>query len=317
MSLIQGISSLRHQNRPSVVSIGNFDGVHKGHQHVVQTLLNQAEELSLKSTIVTFEPLAREFFAPGSIARLSTLEEKAEILFELGVDQVLSIEFDDAFSHYSPERFIQEVLLDGLGTQFLSVGDDFRFGHQREGDFDTLRKAGDERGFRVQKHDTILLRQERVSSGRIRKALEEHELSLAAELLGQPYSISGIVSEGQKLGRTLSFPTANVVLGDRRVPVAGVYAVRVAVDPISGASNDSRALIPGVVNVGVRPTVDGKEQRLEAHLFDFEKDIYGMKIRVDFIKQIRCEKKFESLEALKTQIKRDADEARRILMACR
>ncbi len=304
MSLIQGIEGLRGARRPSVVSIGNFDGVHKGHQQIVQTLLTEAAEQGLVSTIVTFEPLAREFFAPSSIARLTTLAERSDILFELGVDQVLCIEFNDEFSRFSPVRFIQEILLDGLGTKFLSVGDDFRFGHQRTGDFSTLQTAGQKNQFKVVRHQTIEHDGERVSSGRIRAALEEGDLELAHNLLGRPYSISGEVSVGQKLGRTLGFPTANIILGDRRVPVAGVYAVRVAL----GAQ-----CVNGVANVGMRPTVDGKEQRLEVHVFDFAQDLYGKTLRVDFVHKIREERKFASLPDLTEQIQRDAEAARQLL----
>lgn len=306
MSLIQGIDCLSSARRPSVVSIGNFDGVHKGHQHIVQTLLGEAREHALASTIVTFEPLAREFFAPNSIARLTTLAERSKILFELGVDQVLCIEFNEMFSQFSPERFIQEVLLDGLDTQFLSVGDDFRFGHQRAGDFATLQAAGQRYDFKVVRHDTILHNGERVSSGRVRAALAAADLALAQDLLGRPYSINGVVSVGQKLGRTLGFPTANIVLGDRCVPVAGVYAVRVEL-ATQGYN--------GVANVGMRPTIEGKEQRLEVHLFDFSQNLYGQSLSVEFVHKIRDERKFASLTELTTQIDLDAQAARQLLQA--
>ncbi len=305
MSLIQGIKNLKASHRPSVVSIGNFDGVHRGHQHIVKTLLERAEAFRLPSTVVTFEPLAKEFFAPGSIARLTTLTEKSELLHALGVDQVLSVEFNQELAGFSPERFVKEILVDGLGTRFLSVGDDFRFGHKRAGDFNTLLDAGERYGFSVQKHQTILHNGERISSGRIRLALENDDLDSAATLLGRPYFMSGVVSVGQKLGRTLDFPTANIVLGERRVPVNGVYAVRLKWQGQPYA---------GVANVGVRPTVDGKEQRLEVHVFDFADDLYGSSLQVEFVSKIRAEHKFDSLDALKAQIQADAQRAREILL---
>ena len=306
MGLIVGLEALGQDHGPSAVSIGNFDGVHLGHRHVVQTLLSEAKQRQIHSTVVTFEPLAREYFAPGSLARLTTLEEKAELLFALGVEYVLSIRFDQHLAAMSPANFIQKILVEGLGTQFLSVGDDFKFGHQRQGDFQTLEQAGGVSGFVVQRHDTFEIDGQRVSSGRIRAAIENDKLADARLLLGRDFSISGEVAVGQKLGRTLSFPTANIELGERVVPVRGVYAVQVKLA-------DQVDLIPGVANVGFRPTVGGVDQRLEVHLFGFDRSIYGQMITVYFKHKIRGEQKFASIEALKAQIDNDAQVAKQLL----
>jgi len=298
MTLIRGINQLTSSHRPSVVSIGNYDGVHLGHQHVIATLLEKSRELHAPSTVITFEPLAKEFFRPGSIMRLTSIEQRAELMFGLGVDQVLCIDFNADFAEYSPQGFVEDILLKGLGIRYLCVGDDFRFGKGREGDFEFLRAAGSQNGFEVKAHDTFTLDDERVSSGRVRKALHAGDFDLAKSLLGRAYVIQGRVSKGQQLGRTINYPTANIVLPDTLLPIRGVYAVTAILD--SGAS------VLGVANIGRRPTVDGKENRLEVHLFDFDADIYGQNLRVEFHHKIRAEQKFASIDKLKDQISRDA-----------
>lgn len=297
-TLISGLSKLAAANRPSAVSIGNYDGVHLGHQHVINTLLQKSHELDVPSTVITFEPLAKEFFNRKSIARLTSLQQRAELLIQFGVTQVLSIDFTQDFANYSPDRFVDEVLVDGLGVQYLSVGDDFRFGKDREGDFGFLKRAADVHGFIVEAHQTFEYDKKRVSSGRVRLALADSDFDLAAKLLGRPFSIQGEVSKGQQLGRTINFPTANIVLDDYALPVSGVFAVRCRV-------NDDSLFIDGVANIGKRPTVKGKENRLEVHLFDFNQDIYGQKLDVQLVEKIREEQKFDGVEALQQQIKED------------
>jgi len=304
MKLVRGISELTDKHSPSVVSIGNYDGVHLGHQHVISTLLLEASRLQASSTVVTFEPLAKEFFQPDSVVRLTTIEERAQLLFELGVDCVLCINFTADFAEYTPHQFIQEVLLEGLGTKFLCVGDDFKFGNGRSGDFQLLTKAGARHGFSVVAHDTFEIDGLRVSSGRVRDALTNGDFELAERLLGRPYTVSGVVSLGQQLGRTLGYPTANIGLPDTRLPVSGVYAVTVRLD---------ERVLNGVANVGRRPTVDGNENRLEVHLFEFNSDIYGKNMIVEFVAKIRKEQKFESIDALKAQIQKDAISANALL----
>lgn len=304
MELIRGIQALSDQHKPSVVSIGNYDGVHRGHQHVIASLLAESERLQAASTVVTFEPLAKEFFRPNSVMRLSSMDQRAERLFELGVERVLCIEFTAEFAAYSPACFVKEVLVDGLGAKYVCVGDDFRFGKDRAGDFDFLREVGEQHGFSICAHDTFELGGQRVSSGRVREALAKGEFALAEQLLGRPYTIAGRVSKGQQLGRTIDYPTANLVLADVLLPVNGVYAV------IAQINNHQ---FGGVANVGKRPTVDGKENRLEVHLFDFDADIYGEPLEVRFVKKVRDEQKFDSIELLKCQIHDDARSARRFL----
>jgi len=301
--LIYGVSQLGDNHRPSAVSIGNYDGVHLGHQHVIKTLLRESEALGAAATIVTFEPLAKEFFRPDSVLRLQSLEQRAEQLFELGVERVLCIDFTAEFANLSPMEFAQQVLLDGLGVRFLCVGDDFRFGKDRAGDFNFLERLGSQHNFDVSAHETFLIDGERVSSGRVRKALANGDFALAKKLIGKAYSISGVVSLGQQIGRTINFPTANIVLPSKNFAVNGVFVVQALMQ-------DGRS-INGVANVGNRPTVDGSENRLEVHLFDFEEQIYGEKLLVEFLHKIRDEQKFDSIELLKKQISLDAQSARR------
>jgi riboflavin kinase/FMN adenylyltransferase len=300
--LIRGISQLSSKHAPSVVSIGNYDGVHLGHQQVIRTLLEQSAKLNAVPTIVTFEPLAKEFFIPDSVVRLSSLEQKAQHLFELGIERVLCIDFTQDFTQYSPDQFIHEVLLDGLGTQFLSVGDDFRFGKNRTGDFSLLKTYGAEHGFSVKSHETFEIDGERVSSGRVRVALDNSDFQLAAELLGRAYTINGEVSKGQQMGRTIGFPTANIILPAVKFALQGVYVV--------SAELPDGEIVDGVANIGNRPTVDGKQHRLEVHLFDFSKDLYNQNLEVRFHHKIRDEQKFDSFDQLKKQIQQDADQAR-------
>lgn len=305
MPLIRGIDKLQKKHAPCVASIGNYDGVHLGHQHVITTLLEHSQRLGVKSTVITFEPLAKEFFRPQSVERLTTIEERAELLFDLGVDQVLCIDFNAQFASYSPTDFVQDVLLDGLGVKHLCVGDDFRFGKDRAGDFALLSQLGRDNDFAVTAHDTFELDYARVSSGRVRLALAEGDFTLAQNLLGRPYSISGEVSKGQQLGRTINFPTANIVLPTMLMPIKGVFVIE--------ATLASGAEVLGIANVGARPTVDGKENRLEVHLFDFDGDLYGQEISVRFIEKIRDEHKFDSFDDLKRQIQKDALRAREFL----
>ncbi len=304
MELIRGLKELTPKHSPSVASIGNYDGVHLGHQHVIATLLNKSAELAAPSTVITFEPLAKEFFRPNSVPRLTSIDERAQLLFDLGVDRVLCIDFNAEFASYSPLGFVQDVLVEGLGLKYLCVGDDFRFGKDRAGDFRMLEQAGSNCGFDVTAHDTFLLDGERVSSGRVRDALAAADFGLAQKLLGRPYRISGVVSHGQKLGRTIGFPTANIVLPNIKMPISGVYAVH-AIHRVHGD-------LEGVANIGFRPTVQGTENRLEVHLLNFGHDIYGDELSVSFVAKIRDEAKFDSFDDLKRQIQQDTQHAMRI-----
>ncbi len=304
--LIKGFSNLTKEHQPSVVSIGNYDGVHLGHQHVVKTLLAKSAELNVPSTVITFEPLAKEFFMPEPVLRLTSLEQRAEKLAELGVDQVLSIDFTQEFANYSPLGFVEDVLIDGLGVQYLCVGDDFRFGKDRAGDFEFLHNLGRQRGFSVEAHETFQLNGERVSSGRVRQALANNDFALAEQLLGRPYSIHGTITQGQQLGRTINFPTANIELDNYILAVNGVFTVSCQLE-------DSQTIINGVANIGKRPTVDGQQNRIEVHLFNFDQDIYGQKLHVRLLTKIRNEQKFDSLSDLQRQIQSDVQSAKEYL----
>jgi len=306
MQLIRGIDQLSVDHQPSVVSIGNYDGVHKGHQHVINTLLKKSDELNAPSTVITFEPLAKEFFRPGSVMRLTSLDERAELLFALGVDRVLCIDFTKEFAAYSPMTFVEDVLINGLGAKYLCVGDDFRFGQNRVGDFTFLQEVGKQHGFEVTAHDTFTLDDKRVSSGRVREAILASDFSLAQQLLGRPYVVTGQVERGQQLGRTIGFPTANVTLPNPLLAINGVYCVSVT---LLGDDKQIVDRFNGVANVGIRPTVDGQDKRLEVHLFDFDQEIYGQMLQVQFHEKIRDEQKFESVELLKKQIAKDAERA--------
>lgn len=299
MELIRGIHNLRPRHRGCVATIGAFDGVHCGHQAVLKGLIDHGKELGLPTTVVIFEPLPREYFAPAKAPpRLMSFREKFEALRELGIDRVLRIRFDDQTRDMEAETFVQQVFIDGLGVKFIVVGDDVHFGRNRGGNFETLKAWGKQFGFQVSDTKTLAIGKDRVSSSRIRQALESADFALAEQLLGKPYSISGRVMVGQQLGRQLDAPTANLQLYRLRAAMAGVYAVEV-----HGINNDVHY---GVANVGKRPTVgDLTKAILEVHILNFNRDIYGKCIKVVFRKKLRDEKKFASIDDLKTYINND------------
>ncbi len=304
MELIRGLYSLQPCHRSCVATIGNFDGVHRGHQAVVRQLARRAAELGLPSTLITFEPLPQEFFLrENAPARLTRLREKLIALKGLGVDRVLCLPFNRKLAERSAEDFIQQVLVEGLGIRHLVVGDDFRFGKGRAGDFHLLAAAGAAHGFAVERTETFICDGgERVSSTRIREALASGDLELAEHLLGRPYVTSGRVIHGDKRGRQLGFPTANLRGGQRVSPLKGVFAVEVG--------GLTEHWLPAVCNVGTRPSVDGKSFLIEIHLLDFSGDLYGRRLEVRWRQRLRAERRFESLEALKAQIALDTAQAR-------
>ncbi len=305
MRLIRGLQNLTPIDHGCVATIGNFDGVHVGHQAVIAQLQKQAKALQLPSVVITFEPQPQEHFArQAAPPRLTRLREKLYALHGLGVDRVLCISFNTRFSLLSAERFVQQILVDGLGVKSLIVGDDFRFGRDRIGDFELLSRAGKQHGFQVSNTHSVILGTGRVSSTRIREALAAGDLQDVERLLGRPYCMLGRVAHGDKRGRTIGFPTANIHLHRINTPVKGVYAVR-----LSGISGQ---VVNGVANIGTRPTVDGTRTLLEVHLFDFSQDIYGAQVEVCFVKKLRDEKRFDSFAALKQQIQLDSDEARAV-----
>jgi riboflavin kinase/FMN adenylyltransferase len=308
MELVRGMHNLRPLHRGCVATIGNFDGVHLGHQHMISAVREKAGALGVPATVITFEPTPREYFeGPAAPSRLTRLREKLDALKGCGVDRVVVLRFDDRMRGMSAEDFIDRLLLDGLGVRHLVVGHDFHFARRREGTVETLRGAGERHGFSVEEIDQFLVAGERVSSSLVREALNRGDLERATRLLGRPYRMAGRVRLGKKLGRTLGFPTANLALHRKVVPLWGIFAVRV-----SGAGLEAH---PAVASLGTRPTVNGTDPLLEVHLFDWDGSLYGRYLDVDFIERLRDEQKFESLDALVAQMHRDAAAARRVLGA--
>lgn len=303
MQLVRGLHNLRPRHRGCVATIGNFDGVHRGHQAILARLRERAAELGVPSCVVIFEPQPREFFTPHSApARLTRLREKLQLLEEQGIDMVLCLAFNRRLRELSAAEFVHATLVEGLGVRHLEVGDDFRFGCDRAGDFDFLVQAGAVEGFTVEAARTIEVAGERVSSTRLRQVLAAGDLSLAEKLLGRSFSITGRVMHGQALGRQLGAPTANIQLKRKNVPLSGVFMVSTEVDGRPQAA---------VANIGMRPSVtsDGNPH-LEVHLLDYQGDLYGRLLRVTFHRKLRDEQRFASLEALRTAIEADIAAAR-------
>lgn len=288
---------------PVALAVGNFDGVHLGHAELLRRLADAASRRALVPTVLSFEPHPREFFAPDAApARLSTLREKLELLSEAGVEQTMICPFNAAFAALSADEFIEQVLVGALRVGHLIVGDDFRFGRGRTGDFALLQAAGRQHGFTVETMGSVTVDGERVSSSGVRRALAAGDMERAARLLGRPYVIDGQVVHGQKLGRQIGFATANLRIKHNPLPMTGVFAVEV------GGLGETP--LPGVANLGIRPTVGGTRPLLEAHLFDFARDIYGAHISVRFVHKLRDEQRFPNFDALKAQIAADAAAAR-------
>lgn len=303
MELVRGLHNLRPRHRGCAATIGNFDGVHLGHQAVLGQLSEHAETLRLPVTVITFEPQPREYFSSGPVPpRLTRFREKVEALRRFGVDRFVCLRFGDYLAGLQPDDFIRIILLEGLGVKYLVVGDDFRFGKDRAGNYSLLEQAGAVHGFPVVNMHTFCIGGNRVSSTRVREALNAGDLAMAESLLGRPYRMSGRVAHGDKRGRTIGFPTANIFLHRPATPVEGVFAVE-----MFGLPGEP---VPGVANVGTRPTVGGTRSLLEVHLFDFDRDIYGCHVQVNFLHKIRDERRFDSVEALKQQIEADTEQAR-------
>ena len=305
MRITHGFRPLK---QPHAVTIGNFDGVHVGHQAMLAHLQSVARTRNLPTCVLSFEPHPREFFAPEQApTRLSSLREKADYLRELGIDRLHVFRFDALFAALTAAEFIQRVLVDTLHADYVLVGDDFRYGAQRTGDVALLAHSGPNLSFDAEALPTVQLDGERASSTAVRNALAVGDLAHAARLLGRPYSISGRIMHGDKLGRELGYPTANVQLKHNRPPLSGIFAVTV-----SGIHDQP---LPGVASLGVRPTMKdaGAAPVLEVHLFDFNTDIYGRRVRVDFLHKLRDEAKYPDLPTLVTQIGRDVEDAKHYL----
>ncbi|MDH3916087.1 MAG: bifunctional riboflavin kinase/FAD synthetase [Chromatiales bacterium] len=305
MELIRGVHNLAERHHGCVASIGNYDGLHLGHRQVLRQLSEQAREDGLPSLVMCFEPTPLEFFCGDRApARLSTFREKVEQLGAMGIDRFFCVRFDPELADMSPEQFVRDFLVEGIGVRHLVVGDDFRFGRDRSGDFSTLEVAGRTHGFEVVDTPSYSVDGIRVSSTLVRESLAKGDLGFAEQMLGRPYSMSGRVVRGDQLGRQLGFPTANLRVGRHKPPLRGVYAVRIR------GLGQVRA---GMASLGTRPTVDGTEMRLEVHIFDFDEDVYGRHIRVEFAHRLRTEKRFDNVGLMTEQLHRDGRTARRVL----
>ena len=306
MELIRGLYNLRAGQRGCVLTIGAFDGIHLGHQEMIRVLRERAAQYGLPAALLSFEPTPREFFAKGTPpARLTRFREKFEALARYGVDRFVCLRFDDRMRRLGRDEFVEEVLVKALGVRHIVVGHDFRFGRDNQGDIACLRTLGAAAGFEVTEVPPFEIDGERVSSSGIREALAVGDMAKAAKLLGRPYRMTGKVIHGEKLGRKLGFPTANLRLHRRATPVAGIFAIRVTGCGLKEA--------PGVASLGTRPAVNGKELLLEAHVFDFKGDLYRQHVHVDFIAYLRAERWFANMDALTEQMNRDAAQARQIL----
>ncbi len=302
MKLIRGNNPF-HLESGCVATIGNFDGLHLGHQSIIKRLRSKADALKLPLTVISFEPLPAEYFMPEPPARIYPMRDKIRLLNSLGVDNYYCLKFDNILATMPAGQFVKEILLDQLKVKHLAVGDDFRFGHKRTGDFALLKRLGEKNGMEVTDTATCLVDGERVSSTRIRKHLEKGKIQAANKLLGHTYQLSGRIRHGDKRGRTIGFPTLNMRVLNHIAPARGVYVVKV-----HGLTDKPLA---GVSNLGARPTVKGTENRLETHLFDFNKDVYGRYICVELITFLRPEQRFDNVETLKEQIKKDTGMAKK------
>ena len=306
MELIRGLHNLREKHRACVLTIGKFDGVHLGHQAVLTQVVDKARKLGLPATVMVFEPQPEELFTPHNApARLSVLRDKYSQLEALGIDRLLCVKFNHEFASLSAQHFVEDLLVGALGVKFLVVGDDFRFGKGRVGDFNYLQQEGRKCHFEVVSTQSFRVENCRISSTAVREALALSNFKLVEQMLGRPFTIAGKVLHGDKKGRTIGFPTANLKLKRVKVPVNGVFAVQVQI---------KNKIYAGVANIGHRPTVNGQRTQLEVHIFDFNKNLYGQFISVALKHKIRDEMKFDSFEQLHQQIQQDAKKAQQMLV---
>ncbi|MFM7669924.1 MAG: bifunctional riboflavin kinase/FAD synthetase [Betaproteobacteria bacterium] len=308
MRVFRGLPNAESR-RPCALTIGNFDGVHRGHRALLEQLSAAAARLHVETAVMTFEPHPREYFAQLSgdesraPRRIANLRDKLQALADCGVDRVIVEHFNASFAAQPAENFIKDVLVDGLHVKWLIVGDDFRFGAKRSGDLAMLQSAGKEFGFEVVALPTVTHQATRISSSAVREALLAGDFERSRELLGHPYAISGHVQHGRKLGRTIGFPTLNLKIAHRRPALSGIFVVQV-----HGLAEHP---LPAVASLGVRPTVeDNGRVLLEVHLFDYSADCYGKLIRVEFLKKLRDEEKYDDLQTLTQAIDNDAKNAR-------
>lgn len=302
MHVFRSLDELADVAEPLHLAFGVFDGVHIGHQEVLKRATDAASTLGGKSGLVTFDPHPIRVIAPGKApkALLSSLSHKASIIEKLGLDLFVPLHFDESMARCEAADFLQALCRAPVKT--VAVGEDWRFGHNRGGSVELLREWAEKRGFSLAAVPPVMFDGDRISSTRIRQAIHDGNLADAAKMLGRPYSITGKVIKGKQLGRTLSFPTANIAVGEHQLPPQGVYAVRIMLA--------DRSLHHGVANLGVRPTIGGDELLLETHVFDFSGNLYGQEMEVAFLQHLREERKFGGIEPLKQQISTDAAQAR-------
>jgi riboflavin kinase/FMN adenylyltransferase len=292
-----------HATKPTIVTIGTFDGVHLGHKKILDQIIANAKQLDCESLVLTFFPHPRTVLQEGTqMKQLNTLDEKIMLLEQLGIDNLVVHPFDKEFSRLTAEAFVEKVLVDTFALKKIIIGHDHRFGRNRTANIDDLIAFGVTFGFEVEEISAEAINEVAISSTKIRTALDEGAIELANDYLGYPYALTGIVTKGKQLGRTIGYPTANIQIKEdyKLIPQNGVYVVK---SILNGTT------VYGMMNIGTRPTVDGTTQTIEVHFFDFTQDLYNQKISVSFLKRMRSEQKFESIDVLKNQLAIDKETA--------
>lgn len=306
MQLVRGIHNIKKDHHGCVLTIGNFDGIHLGHQAILNRLQECAVTHQLPSTVMIFEPHPEELFNPdGAPARISRLREKLNEFRRFNIERVVLIKFTRTLASMSAKDFVEDLLLNKLGVKHLIIGDDFRFGHQREGDYQLLQSLAVKHKFQLENTETVLSSDIRISSTAVRDALKKGDFDKTADLLGRSFTMTGRIFHGDKRGRTIGFPTANLLVHRCVNPLNGVYAVTLRL-----LKSTTERLINGIANIGNRPTVEGTREQLEVHLFEFNEDIYGQAVEVVFLHFIRGEQKFNGLDELTAQINKDTERAK-------
>ena len=304
MKIIRHVENLPERVCGSVITIGNFDGLHLGHQNILDEVSNYSEVFKLKSILVTFQPYPEEFFSKDKekVFKINNLRDKYTLIAQKGIEEFVCLQFNQKFANMSAYDFIESILVKKLKAKIIIIGDDFKFGYRREGCFQLLKKLESRYHYKTYAQDSYLINNERVSSTAIRKQLIDGDLSKASSFLGRNFFITGTVVHGNKLGRTIGFPTANIATKNTNYPLRGVFIVMVEL------LNNTK--LYGVANIGNRPTIDGKKNVLEVHILNFGSDIYGKRLRVRFLKKLRNEMKFETMNDLKQQINIDMNQAK-------
>ena len=305
MKIIRGIDNLNNEFTQCVLTLGNFDGVHLGHQQLINHLIEQGKKLNLPTAVMLFEPQPLEFFSKRAPTRLTSFKEKVRLIEKLGIDYIIAVPFTQTFANMSANAFIQDWLINKLNAKYIVIGDDFQFGRDRKGDINLLQQYTPNNHFSVESMQTFVWNNLRISSTAVREALFNSDFELARCLLGRDYAIQGRVVHGNALARQLGFPTANIHLNRKKPALQGVYFVKVK-------NCCSNQYYHGIANIGIRPTIEGKKAILEVNLFDFSGDIYGQYLDVTFVRKLRDEKKFDSLTDLQQQIAQDVCTAQQI-----